>query len=83
MIDFNKKRKNVGTRLSYGFLLIEDIYSEIFSHTDKTLRSLVKAIDSFVSPPSMKISILVEQSALIIESMSNLMPDHDADPAVI
>lgn len=52
-------------------------------HTDKTLRSPVKIIDCFVLPPSVQITILVEQSTFVVESMSDLVPDHYADSAVI
>lgn len=79
------------SKIQLNFFIDNEVYSrqtiyrcdtnEFF--TNKTFCSLMEAIDIFVFPPPVQITILIEQSTLVVETMGNFMTDHYTDSSVI
>lgn len=44
---------------------------------------MIKLSDGLLAPPSMKIPVLIEQPALVIEAVGDLVADHHAYAPVI
>lgn len=50
---------------------------------DQTFGLLLEVLDGVIAPPFVQVAVLVEQPAFVVEAMRQLMPDDDADPAVV